>query len=106
MRKGKFTLSDDFEVMNGYTNGEGQKWVNVWFTEKQIKKYFSDFHPVFADPDTALNQTYECRICILDFEDFLYTIESCPLCIEHKDGTVSILTGYRFPELEFMEVKG
>jgi hypothetical protein len=89
MKLSKFTLSDNDEVFEGYTDGSlWNGWANVCFTRDQIRKFF----------DTT---PYDYKFLeVIFWDDKEEVFPSSPLPI---DG--DIVEGYFLDGLEFMEVE-
>lgn len=102
MYKSLFTLSDNTEQFEGYTDGSlWNGWSNVLFTREQISAYLDStpYDYRFCEANTPLNDR-DYPILIIYFEDE-EIIESSP--IPTNDG--QILEGYPMNGFEWMEVK-
>ena len=100
MYKSKFTLSDDVEEFEGYTDGSlWNGWANVCFTRNQVKE-FLDTTPYdyrFIEGDMVKNTDAQL---IIYWEDGEEQFPSSPLPTDNGD----ILEGFFLEGLEFMEV--
>jgi len=103
MYKSKFTLSDDKEEFEGYTDGSlWNGWANVCFTKEQVKAFLE------ATPhDYRFADTKQENGKVLWTQLFIYWdngVESYPSSpIPTDDG--QILEGWFLDGLEFMEVE-
>jgi len=100
MYKSKFTLSDDTEEFEGYTDGsEWNGWANVCFTKEQICEFMKttpyDFH--FGVNKLTKIETLIIYWVVGEGE----TYHSTPLPTDEGD----ILVGFFLDGLEFMEVE-
>lgn len=102
MFKSRFTLSDDTEEFEGYTDGSlWNGWANVVFTREQVSKWLDStpYDYRFLEAGTPQN-TRPYPVLVIYFED-QETIESTPLPTD--DG--QILEGYSLNGYEFMEAE-
>jgi len=100
MHRSKFTLSDDTEEFEGYTDDSlWHGWANVCFTKEQVIEFLKSTPYDFTFGTNKLTQTETLNIywTLEEAEQFLST----PLPTD--DGEV--LVGYFLEELEFMEVE-
>lgn len=101
MKISKFTLSDSYEVFEGYTDGSlWNGWANVCFTRDQIRKFFdtTPYDHKFLEVGNPLNSE-EYPLLVVFWDDKEEVFPSSPLPI---DG--DILEGYFLDGIEFMEV--
>ena len=106
MKKSLFTLSDNEEQFEGYTDGSlWNGWANVHFTREQIGAWLdsSPYDYRFFEANTPMNNR-EYPVLVIYFEDE-EVIESSLLCLQYEDGTVEILESYSLEGFEFMEVE-
>jgi hypothetical protein len=102
MKLSKFTLSDNDEVFEGYTDGSlWNGWANVCFTRDQIRKFFdtTPYDYKFLEVGNPLNGE-EYPLLVIFWDDKEEVFPSSPLPI---DG--DIVEGYFLDGLEFMEVE-
>lgn len=101
MRLSKFTLSDDDEQLDGYTDGSlWNGWASVFFTREQVVEFLPTVYDViFVEPHTAMNHR-DYPILILNNGRETEVVESTPF--EDEDG--NMVEGYSFDGWEFMEV--
>ena len=97
MKLSKFTLSDNDEVFEGYTDGTNCKWANVCFSREQLIEFLGS-----TPYDFRFDNDGEVPIVLVYWEknEHPELIFSTPLPTD--DG--EILEGY-FLDLEFMEVE-
>lgn len=105
MYKSKFTLSDDTEEFEGYTDGSlWNGWANVCFTKEQVTKFLESapYEYKFFGANEGCN---ELPYPVLDIYNFSgvepHIIHSSPIYLEE---TANFITAY-FLDLEFMEVE-
>ena len=102
MKLSKFTLSDNDEVFEGYTDGSlWNGWANVCFTRDQIKKFFATtpYDYKFREVGDLLSGG-EYPLLVVYWDDKEEIFSSSPLPIDDGD----IVEGYFLDGLEFMEV--
>lgn len=101
MYKAKFTLSDDTQEFEGFTDGSlWNGWSNAFFTREQVIEFLpAQYDPIFLDAHVAGNHR-DFPVLILNNGRETETIESTPITTD--DG--QILEGYCFEGFEFMEV--
>ncbi len=99
MYKSKFTLSDDHEEFEGYTDGSlWNGWANVCFTREQVIEFMKTTPYDFRFEQTQFPIPDGLTIYWDDVEEFY---PSTPLPTDDGD----ILEGYFLDGLEFMEVE-
>jgi hypothetical protein len=106
MNKSLFTLSDDTEQFEAYTNGSSWNgWACPHFTREQISAWLDStpYDYRFLESNTPMNDR-EYPVLVIYFEDE-ETIESSPICIRKDNGILEILEGYCLEGYEFMEVE-
>lgn len=98
MYKSKFTLSDDTEVFEGYTDGSlWNGWANVCFTEEQVKAFLDSTPYDYG----IYGEVQSPPVLVIHWDDGDEIFESTPLPTDDGD----ILVGYFLDGLEFMEVE-
>ena len=98
MKLSKFTLSDDTEQFEGYTDGTNWgKWANVCFSREQLIEFLGS-----TPYDFRFDNDGEVPIVLVYWEknENPELIQSTPLPTDNGE----ILEGY-FLDLEFMEVE-
>ena len=101
MKLSKFTLSDDDEEFEGYTDGTlWNGWANVYFTREQVVDFLpAQYDAIFCEPHTPMNP-HDYPVLILNWGRETETIESTPF----EDENGNLVEGYCFDGWEFMEV--
>jgi hypothetical protein len=102
MRLSKFTLSDNDEVFEGYTDGTlWNGWANVCFTRDQIRKFFdtTPYDYKFLEIGNPLNGE-NCHLLVVYWDDKEEVFPSSPILIDRDN-----IEGYFLVGIEFMEVE-
>jgi len=97
MHKSKFTLSDNEEEFEGYTDGSlWNGWANVCFTKEQVIEFLrtTPYDFGFFGGEVGDN-------LVIYWDDNDETFPSTPLPLDNGD----IIEGYFLDGMEFMEVE-
>lgn len=98
MYKSRFTLSDDHEEYEGYTDGSlWNGWANVFFTIEQMKEFLNSL-----PYDYKIEKDGEVQVLLIQWESNEAADSYLSTPIPTDDG--EILEGFALEGLEFMEV--
>jgi hypothetical protein len=96
----KVTTSDEYDELNGYTDGSNSDgWLAVWFDRQQLAEVVGPYDIRFLEPLEAWNET-ERPFAIIYFDDEEMVIPAGTITVDGKEIEVYRLPGFEFVEAE------